>query len=121
MTTNKTITGSGRTVAYLRTASANQIDGRLGLARQQDACESYARSLGVRISRIYADVGESGTSERRPLLTQLMSDLSRGGIRRVIVAGPARLARSQELEARLTIRIRRYGASLAIPCLKEDE
>lgn len=81
------------TVAYLRTASANQLDSRLGLERQRRDCEDYARSLGVRITCIYADVGVSGLREDRPALGQLLRDLSRGGIRRVIVADPARLAR----------------------------
>ena len=111
-----TTPGSETTVAYLRTASANQVDSRLGIERQLRDCEDYARSLGVRITRTYADVGVSGLREERPALAQLLRDLSRGGIRRVIVADPARLARSPQLAQRLQKRIRRRKATLAIPC-----
>jgi DNA invertase Pin-like site-specific DNA recombinase len=110
-----TIEGSGRTVAYLRTASSDQLDSKRGLDTQRWACEGYARSVGLRITRIYADMGISGLSEQRPALTELMHDLSRGGIRRVLIADPARLARSRQLAEKLSERIRRNGASLAKP------
>jgi DNA invertase Pin-like site-specific DNA recombinase len=113
--------GSGHTVAYLRTAAAERVESRLGLARQQDACEDFARSLGARITRGYIDVGVSGLSERRPALTQLMHDLSCGAICRVVIADPARLARSWQLEDVLSERIRRHGALLAIPYFRRDE
>jgi DNA invertase Pin-like site-specific DNA recombinase len=109
-------TESKTTVTYLRTASSDQADSRLGLERQLRDCEDYARSLGVRITRTYADVGVSGLREDRPALAQLLRDLSRGGIGRVIVADPARLARSRQLEQRLQERIRSQGATLTMPC-----
>jgi site-specific DNA recombinase len=111
-----TTPGSETTVAYLRTASASQVDSGLSLEGQLRDCENYAHSLGVSITRTYADVGVSGLREERPALTQLLRDLSRGGIRRVIVADPARLARSPQLAQRIQKRIRRDGATLAMPC-----
>lgn len=119
--THKRPTNPELTVAYMRTASAEQADSRLSLARQQDACGDFARSLGARITRTYFDVGVSGLDEQRPALTQLMRDLSRGRIHRVVIADPTRLARGRQLEDRLAERIRRYGASLAIPCFRRDE
>jgi DNA invertase Pin-like site-specific DNA recombinase len=68
----------------------------------------------VSITRTYADVGVSGLRKERPALSQLLRDLSRGGIRRVIVADPARLARSWQLEQRIRERIHRGGATLAL-------
>jgi DNA invertase Pin-like site-specific DNA recombinase len=112
----QTPTKSEATVAYMRTASGNQLDGRLGLDSQRRICEDFARSLGVRITRIYADVGVSGLREQRPGLAQLMRDLSCGGIRRVIIADPARLARNLQLEQQLQERIRGAGASVSSPC-----
>jgi site-specific DNA recombinase len=121
MTDTSTVTAASKlTVAYLRTASSNQIDSRLGLERQLRDCEDYARSLGVRIVRTYADAGVSGLAESRPAFAQLMKDLSKGGIRRVIVADPARLARSRQLERRMSERIRRSGATLSMPCIPND-
>jgi DNA invertase Pin-like site-specific DNA recombinase len=104
------------TVAYMRTATAERVESRISLARQQDACEDFAHSLGARITRTYFDVGVSGLSEQRPALTQLMRDLAHGQIRRVVIADPARLARSRELEQRLQQRIRSEGATISSPC-----
>jgi DNA invertase Pin-like site-specific DNA recombinase len=111
----------GHTVAYLRTATADKVESRLSLARQHDACEDFVRSLGAQITRTYIDVGVSGLREQRPALAQLMHDLACGGISRVVTADPASLARNQQLEERLSERIRRYGASLAIPCFRREE
>jgi DNA invertase Pin-like site-specific DNA recombinase len=114
----KNITEAGQrgiTVVYLRTASANPHDSRLGIQRQLRACERFARNLGWSLSGVYADVGISGLSENRSALAQMMRDLSRGHIRRVVVADPARLARSVSLGRRLVERIRRQGASLTFP------
>ncbi len=99
--------GSGHTVAYLRTATANPVESRLGLARQQDTCEDFAGSLGVQITRVYLDVGVSGLSEERPALTQTIPAysslrrfagdplLSEGGELRLNVAAFTTLQRSQ--------------------------
>jgi DNA invertase Pin-like site-specific DNA recombinase len=104
------------TVAYLRSATADRLESRLSLVRQQDVCENFAHSLGVRITRIYFDVGVSGLREQRPALTQLMRDLSCGDIRRVVMADPGRLARDSRLARRLQERIRGRGASVSSPC-----
>jgi DNA invertase Pin-like site-specific DNA recombinase len=114
-------------VAYMRTATRDQAGSRIGLERQRRACEQHAHALGLRLTMIYADVGASGLSEHRPALNQLMSDLARGRIRRIVIEAPYRLARTQELEQRLRRRIRRHGASITMPCdsrqlpnIKED-
>jgi DNA invertase Pin-like site-specific DNA recombinase len=116
----QTISAAAHTVAYLRTATADPVSSQLSLARQKEACESFVHSLGAQITRVYVDVGASGARARRPALAELMRDLSGGGIRRVVIADPDRLARNRQLEDRLSRRIRRYGASLASPCFKRD-
>lgn len=113
-------TQGGATVVYLRTASASPHDSRLGIQRQLQACEHHAHNLGWSLSGVYVDVGVSGLSENRPALAQMMRDLSRGHIRRVVVADPVRLARSVSLGRRLVARIRRQGASLTFPGAGRD-
>lgn len=103
-------------VAYMRTATVEQAGSRIGLERQRRTCEQHARGLGLRLGMIYADVGVSGLSERRPALDQLMRDLARGRIRYVVIAAPYRLARSWAVEQRIRNRIRSQGATLAMPC-----
>ena len=104
------------TVAYLRTATAEQLGSRIGLERQRRTCEQYAQALGLRLDAIYADVGVSGLTEHRPALDQLLLDLARGRIRCVVIADISRLARDQELEQRIHDRIRSEGATLTMPC-----
>lgn len=104
------------TVAYMRTATGNRRDARMSLERQHRACTDYADALGLRVSVVYFDIGASGLAEHRPALDQLMHDLSDGHISHVVVADPARLARSSELERGLQQRIRSEGATISSPC-----
>jgi|CZKG01.1.fsa_nt_gi DNA invertase Pin-like site-specific DNA recombinase len=103
-------------VAYMRTATAEQAGSRIGLERQLRTCEQHARALGLRLGMIYADVGVSGLSERRPALDQLMRDLARGRIGYVVIAAPYRLARSWAVDQRIRNRIRSQGATISSPC-----
>jgi DNA invertase Pin-like site-specific DNA recombinase len=113
--TGKISTKSDVTVAYLRTATADRVGSSIGLEQQRRACERHAQALGLRLGAVYADVGVSGLSEHRPALDQLMLDLARGHIRRVVIAGWERLARSWQLERRIRDRIGSHGATLATP------
>lgn len=103
-------------VAYMRTATIEQAGSRIGLERQRRTCEQHAQALGLRLDMIYADVGVSGLSERRPALDQLMRDLARGRIRYVVIAAPYRLARSWAVDRRIRNRIRSQGATISFPC-----
>ncbi len=103
-------------VAYLRAASKDQSSEHNNLEVQRQICEAMARRLGVRISDSYIDIGVSGLRAERPGLTRLMRDLSRGGIRYVFTADPARLARSRQLAQSLKRRITQSGASLIDDC-----
>jgi DNA invertase Pin-like site-specific DNA recombinase len=102
-------------VAYMRTATRDHAGSRIGLERQRRTCEQHADALGLRLATIYTDVGVSGLSECRPALDQMMGDLTHGGIGCVVAADPSRLARSPELEQRISDRIRSQGATIAIP------
>lgn len=112
MNDTTTETKSNRAVVYLRTGSGNQLDSRLGLDTQQRICEDYARHLGVRITRIYADAGISGRATQRPALDQMMGDLSLCWTPYVITADPARLARNQTLSLALELQLGRFGTQL---------
>lgn len=114
-------TKAGVAVAYMRTATADRVESGLSLQRQRLICEQYAHQLGLHLGAAYVDVGASGLSEHRPALDQLMLDLSRGRIRCVVIADPARLARDRELERRLYERIRSQGATLTMPCDAVDK
>jgi DNA invertase Pin-like site-specific DNA recombinase len=112
---HETPTNSGVAVAYIRTATAAQAGGRVGLERQRRVCEQHAHALGLRLGTIYADIGVSGLAEQRPALDQLLLDLACGDIEYVVTADPARLARNQELERRIYDRIGSHGVTLTMP------
>jgi site-specific DNA recombinase len=103
---------SNLAVIYLRTGSSDQADMRNGLESQQRICEDFARSRGLRITRIYADGGVSGLAGRRPSLDRMLSDLSSSWTPYVVVADPARLARNQTLSLALKLQLGRYGTQL---------
>jgi DNA invertase Pin-like site-specific DNA recombinase len=103
---------STNAVAYLRTASADREDSRLGLERQRQLCDEFAHQLGLRITGTYSDVGVSGLSEQRPGLERLLLDLASESIGYVLTADRARLARSVSLARSLEERITRSGANL---------
>ncbi len=114
MNDTTTETKSNHAVVYLRTGSIDQADIRNGLESQQRICEDFARSSGLYITRIYADAGFSGLAGRRPSLDRMLSDLSSRWTPFVVVANPARLARSQTLSLALELQLGRYGTQLVM-------
>jgi DNA invertase Pin-like site-specific DNA recombinase len=104
---------NGVAVAYLRTATRDQAGCRTSLERQRRTCEQYAHALGLQLATIYADVGVSGLSERRPALERLIGDLAHGRVRCVVIAEPYRLARSWTVEQRIHERIHSQGATIS--------
>jgi DNA invertase Pin-like site-specific DNA recombinase len=100
-------------VAYLRVAALSPHS-QPALIRQMDSCELYAQSTGLRISRLYVDVGQSGNRSDRPALTSLLREVWPRRIKRVIVADATRLARSRELERSLLRVLARRGAVVSV-------
>jgi DNA invertase Pin-like site-specific DNA recombinase len=103
----------GTSVAYLRAAALSPRTQQV-LQRQLSDCEHHAQGIGLRISRIYVDAGESGNRADRPALRSLLHEIRPRRIKRVIVADSTRLARSCELERSLLRAFARRGVVVSI-------
>ena len=79
-----------RAVAYARVSTLLGQDPQLQLIHIRE----YCANKGYHLVQEYVDLGISGTTERRPALSQMMNDAQRGKIDVVICAGLDRISRS---------------------------
>lgn len=106
----------GITVAYIRSVSHLVSDTHRALRYQQQACQDYARRLGLRVSTVYADVAASDADEKRPMLDRLLYEAKQKRIDRVVIATPDALASDARLRKRLRRRFRRHGVNVTMLC-----
>jgi len=99
-------------VLYVRVASADKQDQRLGISEQRAACTREAERLGTVIADEYVDAGVSGNSTNRPGLRGLLRRIAERPVRYVIVHDRTRLARNPADDATITQRLDQAGASL---------
>lgn len=110
MSTSETNERSG--VLYLRVASADQQDQRLGISEQREACTREAERLGATITDEYLDIGASGNNMNRSGLRGLLTRIAVRPVRYVIVRDRTRLARNAADDAAIRQRLDQAGASL---------
>lgn len=95
-------------VAYVRVSSTNQVDGD-GLVRQERSINSFARGR-FEITRLYRELGVSGTVADRPALLAMLADLTSAGRPKVIlVESSDRLGRSLEVSLSILSECRKHG------------
>ena len=85
-----------RVVGYVRVSTEEQVDGR-SLSAQRREIEQYAETNGLTLVAIYADEGASAHNDRidkRPQLSALLADASRGSFDSVVVHTIDRWARN---------------------------
>jgi DNA invertase Pin-like site-specific DNA recombinase len=99
-------------VLYLRVASADQQDQRLGISEQREACTREAERLGAVITGEYVDIGASGNRINRSGLRGLLRRIAERPVRYVIVRDRGRLARNPVDDAAITKHLDQAGASL---------
>jgi DNA invertase Pin-like site-specific DNA recombinase len=84
-----------KTIAiYVRTSVHSGSTGQ-SPAVQEQACRSYASVPGWHVGEVFADQGIAGTQRDRPGMGWLLAAAHGGAIKRVLVARPDRLSRSQ--------------------------
>jgi DNA invertase Pin-like site-specific DNA recombinase len=89
------VTTQNKTTAiYVRTAVHSQT-GDQSLARQEQACRSYAAARGWHVGEVFSDSGIAGTRRDRPGMSRLLAAVRDGVVERVLIARPDRLSRSQ--------------------------
>ena len=79
---------------YLRVSGKGQIDGD-GFPRQIGAVREYAKSNGMKITRVFREEGVSGTVEGmdRPTWGEMISAVLTNGVRTILIESLGRLAR----------------------------
>jgi DNA invertase Pin-like site-specific DNA recombinase len=81
--------------------SSDPEDQKLGVKRQEKDCRALADRNGWKVSRVYSDNDLSAAKRgvRRPAYEDLLADIERGAVRRLIIDKPDRLyRRNVELE-----------------------
>ena len=78
-----------KAAVYLRVA----CEDNLALEAQTDVVTQFAHENGFADCRYYCDNGASGTTLNRPSMSRLMTDISNGEIKTVIVKDLSRLCR----------------------------
>jgi DNA invertase Pin-like site-specific DNA recombinase len=84
-------------VIYARTA-CDTIQ-RAGIIEQSRLCQEFiAKRKGWTLVKEYCDSGVSGMQVHKPALSQLLSDVKKGGIDKVVVTDVARLHRGDTVD-----------------------
>ena len=83
-----------RVVIYVRVSSKEQVDG-YSIGEQIERLEKYADAMDWEIVKIYVDPGYSGGNTDRPGLKEMIKEIEKGGIDKVVVYKLDRLSRSQ--------------------------
>jgi len=115
-----------RAVIYLRVSSTQQAEKDFdaegfSIPGQREACTREARKLKAEVVDEYIDLGESGTTAKRPALRAMLDRLKRGDIDYVIVHKVDRLARNRADDVEIVMAIRQAGAQVVSATENIDE
>ena len=83
-----------RVVLYVRVSSKEQVDG-YSIGEQIERLEKYADAMEWDIVKTFVDPGYSGGNTDRPGLKEMIKEIEKGGIDKVVVYKLDRLSRSQ--------------------------
>lgn len=109
-----------KTVAYIRVSSDKQVEHGISLEAQESKIRAMAVVLGVEISEVIVDAGESAKSLQRPGMLRLLQMVDRGEVERVIVAKLDRATRSVRDLGELLERFARHDVALVSVCESLD-
>jgi DNA invertase Pin-like site-specific DNA recombinase len=98
---------------YLRVSGKAQIEGD-GFDRQEAAIRAYAKSHGVKIVKVFKELGVSGTKDiaNRPAFIAMMEALHGDGVKLVLVESLGRLARDLMVQESILHDLKRNGFDL---------
>jgi DNA invertase Pin-like site-specific DNA recombinase len=98
---------------YLRVSGKAQIEGD-GFDRQEAAIRAYAKKQGVKIVKIFRELGVSGTKDiaNRPAFVAMMEALHGDGVKLVLVESLGRLARDLMVQESILHDLKRHGFDL---------
>lgn len=102
-----------RVIGYLRVSTAEQVNG-FGLDVQEAAIRQHCRANGLRLVRVLADEGQSGSNglDTREGLAEALALAEGHKVDAIVVYRLDRLARDLLLQETLLARLREAGASV---------
>jgi DNA invertase Pin-like site-specific DNA recombinase len=98
---------------YLRVSGKGQIEGD-GFDRQEAAIRAYAKAHGVKLVKVFKELGVSGTKDiaNRPAFIAMMEALHGDGVKLVLVESLGRLARDLMVQESILHDLKRNGFDL---------
>lgn len=84
-----------RVALYVRVSSHEQVEG-YSIGEQTERLQKYAEAMDWDVAKVYVDPGYSGSNTDRPGLKELLKDIKKGDINKVVVYKLDRLSRSQK-------------------------
>jgi site-specific DNA recombinase len=97
---------------YVRVSTAGQAETGVSLDAQREKIRAMSVVLGVGLSEIISDAGESAKTTCRPGLERLLDLVDSGKVQTVVIAKLDRLTRSVKDLAELLERFQRKGVAL---------
>lgn len=104
-------------VAYVRVSSDEQAK-RKTIDAQKTEVEAWAKTRGLKLARIAADDGHSGTTiSGRPAFSKLLTEVETGKIGTLVVVAPDRLTRADDWtdRARIMQALKAHRTLLCMP------
>lgn len=98
---------SGDCVIYARYSTHNQKD--VSIEQQVADCEVYARSLGLRVVKVYADRALSGKTDKRPQFQAMLRDSAKKRWSYVLLWKIDRFARNRYDSATYKFKLKKNG------------
>ena len=81
---------------YARVSTTEQALNGHSVSEQQERMKAYCEAMGWKSYKAYVDPGFSGASMNRPALQDLISDVEKGKVNKILVWKLDRLSRSQK-------------------------
>jgi DNA invertase Pin-like site-specific DNA recombinase len=102
-----------KSFGYLRVSGKSQVEGD-GFERQERAIRAYAKAHGIRIVKVFKELGVSGTKDiaNRPAFVSMMEALHGDGVKLVLVESLGRLARDLMVQESILHDLKRHGFNL---------
>ena len=85
-----------RVALYVRVSSTEQAIHGYSIGEQAERLKDYCSAMGWKAYKVYSDAGFTGANTERPALQEMLSEIRKGNIEKVIVYKLDRLSRSQK-------------------------
>jgi site-specific DNA recombinase len=97
---------------YVRVSTETQAEKGYGKDVQENAIMVHCKANGLELVEVFQDLGLSGTLIDRDGLTDLMSALSEGEVKRVIVMNTSRLWRADNAKVMIKRQLMKANAEV---------